>query len=362
MKKLFKTLALSTALVLSGGAAYAEGTGTANDPVHNGCSSGPCNHTPAPTPTPTPAPQPINMGQGQNQGQNQGQGQIQGQGQNQGQGQQQTANGTGIGVGVGTGIATSNAGASAVNGSVNGTVTGTNTNTVTGTNTSTNTVTGTNTNANTASTGPVTSTNANTAATGPINVAPQQSTVNSFRSFVGTNAPNLSGSVDNCLAVLGWSGAVNFFGNTGIGIGGGNQRTEYVEQCAAVKSAFEVWNRADGDINKETFAIEMLVKALPKYAKPAMDAAVERINTYIEQNGDAQPDSVMNIFGAKSFKRREAAPVAPAQPVQQAPANGNVTLNLFPVVETKETVRTVVATQQKRKPAPAKKPDCGCAK
>lgn len=191
--------------------------------------------------------------------------------------------------------------------------------------------------------------NAQGGSTGPISVAPSQSTVNNFRSFVGTNAPNLSGSVDNCLAVLGWSAAVNVFGSTGVGIGGGNQRAEYIEQCAAVKSAFEVWNRANGDLSKEAFAIEMLIKALPNYAAPAMEKAVERINTYIEQNGDQEPDSVMSIFGARAFRKGAAA--APA-----APANNNsgTTININPVVHTIEKTREVRTVVQPAKPAAPK--------
>jgi hypothetical protein len=292
-----------------------------------------------------------------NQYQGQDQQQQQQQGQNQGQGQSQVANG---GQGGQGGQAVSGSQSTATSGSISG--------------------------AN-AQTGPIDIQNnsaggaahaeggaahaaggAATAQNGPINVAPNQSTVNSFRSFVGTNAPNLVGSVDNCLAVLGWSAAVNVFGSTGIGIGGGNQRAEYIEQCAAVKSAFEVWNRADGDLAKETFAIDMLIKALPNYAAPAMERAVERINTYIEQNGDAQPDSVMSIFGARSFRKTEATATAPAAP---ANANGGVTINLNPVVNTieKETVRTVTAAPKPApkpaapKPAPkpaAAKPDCAC--
>ena len=204
--------------------------------------------------------------------------------------------------------------------------------------------------------------NAQGGSTGPINVAPNQSTVNSFRSFVGTNAPNLVGGVDNCLAVLGWSAAVNVFGSTGVGIGGGNQRAEYVEQCAAVKSAFEVWNRAGGDLTKEAFAIDLLLKALPNYAAPAMEKAVERINTYIEQNGDKEPSSVMQLFGARSF-RKTAAPAATDAPAANNNAGGT-TININPVVHTIEKqTRTVVQQQKPRAaaPAPAKpKPKCDC--
>jgi len=339
MKKMLKTLALTSALAFSASAAYATGTGTATDPVHNGCSNG-CTTQPT-NPTPT---NPINNQNNQGQTQGQGQGQIQGQGQTQGQGQSQTANGgTGIGTGIGVGTGISSSTSGAVSGSTSGA---------------------------TATTGAITNdnrsgatANGGAATTGPINVAPQQSTVNNFRSFVGTNAPNLAGSVDNCLAVLGWSAAVNFFGNTGIGVGGGNQRTEYVEQCAAVKSAFEVWNRSAGDVQKETFAIDMLIKALPTYGKPAMDAAVNRINTYIEQNGDQEPDSVMNLFGAKAFRRKPVDAAPAAATVQAAPqANPtNLTVVVQPVIEKKETT-VIAANGNKKKPAPKAKPKCTCAK
>ena len=309
---------------------------------------------------------------------------TQGQQQQQGQTQGQTA------TGIGTGIATSTSTSGAISGSNATAATGPITNGATpstgpisndssatalgGTSLSTATggtssATGGTSNAtggtSNATGGNATGGNAaggtSNASTGAVNVAPQQSTVNNFRSFVGTHAPNLSGSVDNCLAVLGWSAAVNVFGATGVGIGGGNQRTEYVEQCAAVKSAFEVWNRANGDVNKETFALDLLIKALPTYGKPAMDSAVERINSYIEQNGDQEPDSVMNIFGAKAFRKKDAAatqapaPVVPA-PVPAAPANLTVVVN--PVVLTKE-IRVIVGAQKKAD-QPAKKPDCGC--
>ncbi|HCS24060.1 MAG TPA: hypothetical protein DIW20_09965, partial [Rhodospirillaceae bacterium] len=76
-----------------------------------------------------------------------------------------------------------------------------------------------------------------------------------------------------------------------------------------------------------------------------------RINTYIEQNGDKEPSSVMSIFGARSFRK---APAAPAPEAPAANANGT-TININPVVHTVEKhtreVRTVV--QQKPKPKPA---------
>lgn len=287
----------------------------------------------------------------------QGQDQSQQQQQGQNQGQSQIANGGQGGQGGQGGSAVSGSNAAAVSGSVSGA------------NAQTGAIDIQNNSQGGAAHAQGGAANAqggaSQASTGPINVAPNQSTVNSFRSFVGTNAPNLVGSVDGCLAVLGWSAAVNVFGSTGVGLGGGNQRAEFVEQCAAVKSAFEVWNRAGGDLAKEAFAIEMLIKALPNYAAPAMERAVERINTYIEQNGATEPKSVMSIFGAKSFSGAAAAPApAPA-------ANGNaggVTINVNPVVHTKETVRTVTAAPArpaprpatKPTPKPAVKPDCGC--
>lgn len=202
-------------------------------------------------------------------------------------------------------------------------------------------------------------TSSSNAATGPVTVNPSQTTVNKFRSFVGTNAPNLQGSVDGCLAVLGWSAAVNVFGATGIGLGGGSQHTEYVEQCAAVKSAFEVWNRAGGDVAKETFAVQMLINALPTYGKPAMDQAVKRINTYIDTHGDQEPDSVMSIFGAQSFRHKVS--VAAGQQ-QQSQGYGGVTLNVYPVVQTKETVRTVHTVAPKKAPVPKPRPKAAVKK
>lgn len=343
MKKTMAALTLTSVLAFAQ-AAWAGGNEEGYGKDHGG-------KPPVTQPTPTTN---TNL-----QGQNQGQAQGQIQGQNQGQ----TQNATGIG--IGTGIASSTSGAVAGSNATAATGPITNTNGASATtgpikNDSSATALG-GTSSSTALGGASNATGGvSNASTGAVNVAPQQSTVNNFRSFVGTNAPNLSGSVDNCLAVLGWSAAVNVFGATGIGLGGGNQRTEYVEQCAAVKSAFEVWNRANGDINKETFALDLLIKALPTYGKPAMEAAVGRINTYIEQNGDAQPDSVMNIFGAKSFRKKEvevaAAPVA--APAAAAVAPNNVTVIVNPVVEHKET-RVIVAAK-KKVDQPVKKPDCGC--
>ncbi len=336
MNKTLRTLAFTSAVALFGGSAYA--TGNHNDQ--------PVKQPPAPT---------QSQGQGQNQGQSQLQSQAQNQGQNQGQSQQ--ANGTGIGTGIATSTAGASAGATAQTGAI------------------------TNTNGASAQTGPITNTNgasaatgaidvnaaggAANAATGPINVAPSQSTVNSFRSFVGTNAPNLSGAVDNCLAVVGWSFSANVFGSTGVGLGGGNQRAEFVEQCSAVKSAFEVWNRANGDVAKETFAIEMLIKALPNYAKPAMDSAVERINAYVEKNGENEPDSVMSIFGAKAFKKKDLPPATLPAAANTGTQLQGVTLVVNPVVHTVEThtKETRVVVKQPKAPVPAAlAPDCGCKK
>ena len=344
MKKTVRALAFTSAVALFGGSAYA--TGNHNEPVK-------------PPPAPTQS-----QGQGQNQGQNQSQLQSQAQNQGQNQGQSQQANGTGIG----TGIATSTAGASAGATAQTGAITNTN-----GASAATGAIT--NTNGASAATGAIdvnagggaanAAGGAANAATGPINVAPSQSTVNSFRSFVGTNAPNLSGAVDNCLAVVGWSFSANVFGGTGVGLGGGNQRAEFVEQCSAVKSAFEVWNRANGDVAKETFAIEMLIKALPTYAKPAMDAAVERINAYVEKNGAKEPDSVMSIFGAKALKKKDLPPPPPPADANTGTQLQGVTLVVNPVVHTVEThtKETRVVVKQPKAPVPAAlAPDCGCKK
>ncbi len=338
MNKTLRTLAFTSAVALFGGSAYA--TGNHQEPVKT---------PPAPT-------------QSQGQGQSQGQSQSQGQNQGQNQGQSQQANGTGIGVGISDANAAASAGATAGAKAETGAITNTN-----GANAETGPITNTNgANAQTGTIDVKSAGGAANAATGPITVAPSQSTVNSFRSFVGTNAPNLSGAVDNCLAVVGWSFSANVFGSTGVGLGGGNQRAEFIEQCSAVKSAFEVWNRANGDVAKETFAIEMLIKALPNYAKPAMDAAVERINAYTEKNGDAEPDSVMSIFGAKAFKKKELPP-APLPAVNngaQQQQNG-VTLIVNPVVHTVEThtKETRVVVKQPKPVVPAAlAPDCGCKK
>lgn len=254
-----------------------------------------CNNEERPTPAPVTA--------SQTQGQGQAQGQI--QGQLQGQGQQQSAN------------ADSSSHALSVSGAQS----------VSGANVSGVSAQGGNSHSNT---GPVTTTTT---------VAPSQSTVNEFRSFVGTNAPALASSVDNCLAVTGSSFALNVFGGTGVGIGGGSQQATYVEQCAAVKSAFDVWNRASGDKQMETFAIEMLIKALPAYAQPAMEKAVERVNAYVEQNGAEEPESVMQVFGAKSFNKKAAPAVVTAQPVTAAPAEIKVNLNV--IHEDKKTAAPV---------------------
>ena len=313
MNKTLRTLAFTSAVAFFGSSAYATGNQEQPERGHNG-------HQRA-------VPTVVQQGQGQQQGQRQG--------QQQGQGQAQTANGTGIGVGTAT------AGATAATGPI------------------------TNTNGAVAETGPIdvnAAGGAANAATGPITVAPNQSTVNSFRSFVGTNAPGLSGAVDNCLAIVGWSAAVNVFGSTGVGVGGGNQRAEFVEQCSAVKSAFEVWNRANGDVAKETFAIEMLIKALPNYAKPAMDSAVTRINAYVEANGAAEPDSVMTIFGATALKKKAVEPVvvAPVRNDSGAAAQAGVTLVVNPVVHTVEThtKETRVVVQQKQPKPPVLAPGC----
>lgn len=274
-----------------------------------------CQNEEYPYPTPT-----TNQ---QDQTQKQGQGQIQGQQQSSNSNSNSNSN------------ANSNSHAQSVSGAQS----------ISGAHVSGVSAQGGNSNSS-SNTGPVTTTTT---------VAPSQSTVNEFRSFVGTNAPALSASVDNCLAVTGTSFALNIFGGTGVGIGGGSQQATYVAQCAAVKSAFDVWNRASGDKQMETFAIEMLIKALPAYAQPAMEKAVERVNTYIEQNGAEEPESVMQVFGAKSFNKKAAPAVTTLQPVPAAPTEVKVNLDI--IHQEKKTAAPVKKTVKK---AVKKTTPCNC--
>lgn len=158
-------------------------------------------------------------------------------------------------------------------------------------------------------------------------VAPTQSQVNNYRSFVGSNAPNVAAAVDKCLVVAGWSFGLNAMGTDAGSLSIGKNDAKFIEQCAAVDASLKLFVLANGDKQQEALSINLLLKALPNYGPDALKATVEGINKYVEENGDEEPTSVMQVFGAKAFKKKPAA----VQPVVVAPA---------PVVQpTKEIVR-----------------------
>ena len=145
-------------------------------------------------------------------------------------------------------------------------------------------------------------------------------TNNNYRAFGSTNAPNLSGSVDHCMAVTGRSYGINVMGTDAAGIGFGKQKVEYNEKCAAVSVGTNMLNTAGRDPQKEALGLGILSEALPGQVPQAIEKTVERVNAYAAKNSNTRPSSVLELFGAKALKNKTvvAAPVK-KEPEQKSP-------------------------------------------
>jgi len=159
-------------------------------------------------------------------------------------------------------------------------------------------------------------TTGNQAVTSNTTYAPSTTTVTNYRTFVAASAPNIAAAVDNCLAVTGWSVGLSWMGGEAGSLTGGRNKAEFVEQCAAVKKSIELFDRAvlTDDMQLKALSLNLLLHALPNYGPAAMKDTVDKVNAYVEKNGDEEPGSVVQIFGAKAFKpkTRVAPPPAPA--------------------------------------------------